>query len=186
MQDLKDELASLRIDRDEPRRGKWRVPVLLLVLAAAAAGGDFVRTRSVFSSFGALEVQTVQARSAAQSSAGPNAGMPILTASGYLAARKKSVISRGFKGAFPVAGGGRRRREGGEVIARLEDADYVAAVAKAKADIEYAKADLAELQRQCGLQRGLFNGGVTSQDAVDAAKAASPRRRQPSSRTRPT
>ena len=60
---------------------------------------------------------------------------------------------------------------GGEVIARLEDADYVAAIAKAKADIEYAKADLAEMQRQARLQQGLFNDKVVSQDALDAASA---------------
>jgi HlyD family secretion protein len=170
MQDLKDELASLRIDRDEPRRGKWRVPVLLLVLAAAAAGLYFIRTRSVFSSFGAVEVQAVQA--SVQSSAGPNAGTPILTASGYLVARKQSVVSSRIQGVISQL----RVEEGsvvkeGDVLATLDNADYLAAVAKAKADIEYAKADLAESQRQLRIQEGLHRDGVTSQDALDAAKA---------------
>ena len=59
----------------------------------------------------------------------------------------------------------------GDVLATLENEDYVAAIAKAKADIEYAKADLAEAQRQERLQEGLFRDKVVSQDALDAAKA---------------
>src|SRR5271169_4339214 len=85
MQDLKDELASLRIDREAPRRGRWRWLVILLLLVIVAAGAlYFVRTRarSALSSIGALEVETVQA--SVLSSSNPNAGTPILTASGYL------------------------------------------------------------------------------------------------------
>src|SRR5208283_194070 len=59
----------------------------------------------------------------------------------------------------------------GDVLARLDNADYLAAIAKVKADIEYAKADLAEAQRQERLQEGLFRDKVTSQDALDAAKS---------------
>ena len=64
MQDLKDDLASLRIDRDQPRRGRWRIPVLLLLLAGAAAGAlYFARARAgaALSSIGAPEVETVRA-----------------------------------------------------------------------------------------------------------------------------
>ncbi|HZL70588.1 MAG TPA: hypothetical protein VFC29_25010, partial [Candidatus Limnocylindrales bacterium] len=49
MRDLKDELASLRIERDTPRRGRWRWLVVLLLLAIVAAGGlYFVRARPAF------------------------------------------------------------------------------------------------------------------------------------------
>ncbi len=171
MQDLKGDLASLRIDRDEPRRRRWRIPVLLLVLAAAAAGGlYFVRARGVLSSFGAPEVQTVQA--SVESNTGPDAGVPILTASGYLVARKQSVVSSRIQGVISDL----RVEEGsvvkeGDILATLDDADYVAAIAKAKADIEYAKADLAEQQRLERIQEVLHRQGVTSQDALDAAKS---------------
>ncbi len=87
-------------------------------------------------------------------------------------ARKQSVISSKIQGRLSelrVEEGSVVR--GGEVIARLEDADYVAAIAKAKADIEYAKANLAEMQRQARLQQGLFSDKVVSQDAVDGADA---------------
>jgi len=168
MPDLKDELASLRIDRETPRPGRWRIPVFLLLLAIAAAGGlYFVKVRPAF---GAAEVETVQP--SIQSSSGPNAGTPMLTASGYLVARKQSVVSAKIQGRISEL----RVEEGsvvnvGDVLARLDSADYEAAVVKAKADIAYAKADLAEAQRQQRLQAGLFKDGVVSQDALDTAKA---------------
>jgi RND family efflux transporter MFP subunit len=59
----------------------------------------------------------------------------------------------------------------GQVIARLEDTDYKASVVKAKADIEYAKANLAEMERQARLQQGLYKQGVVSQDALDSANS---------------
>src|ERR1035441_990363 len=168
MRDLKDELASLRIERDAPRRGRWRWLIVLLLLAIVAAGGlYFVRARPAF---GAVEVQTVTP--SVQSGSGPMAGTPILTASGYLVARRQSVVSSKIQGRI----GRLLVEEGsivktGDVLATLENEDYVAAIAKAKADIEYAKADLAEAQRQEHLQEGLFRDKVVSQDALDAAKA---------------
>ena len=59
----------------------------------------------------------------------------------------------------------------GQVIARLENTDYMASINKAKADIEYAKANLAEMQRQAHLQEGLFKEKVVSQDALDSANS---------------
>ncbi len=171
MQDLKDELASLRIDREAPRRGRWRWLVILLLLAVAAAGAlYFVKVKGALSSLGAPVVETVQA--SVVSSSGPNAGTPILTASGYLVARRQSVVSSRIQGVISEL----RVEEGsvvreGDVLATLDNADYIAAIAKAKADIEYAKADLAEAERQQRIQEGLHRDGVTSQDALDAAKA---------------
>ena len=170
MRDLKEELASLRIERDRPPRRWGRIIGWLLVLAVIAAGALYYVRANPLATLEAVEVETTQA--SVQNSGGPSGGTPILTASGYLVARKQSVISSKIQGRLSEL----RVEEGsvvhgGEVIARLEDADYVAAIAKAKADIEYAKANLAEMQRQARLQRGLFNGKVVSQDAVDAADA---------------
>ena len=169
MRELKDDLASLRIDRDAPRRGRWRVPVVLLLLAGLGIAGwyYFGKARTVF---GAVEVETVQSR--VDSSAGPNAGTPILTASGYLVARRQSVVSSKIQGRISrlLVEEGSVVREG-DVLATLDNADTLAAIAKAKADIEYAKADLAETQRQERLQEDLYRSKVVSQDALDAAKA---------------
>jgi HlyD family secretion protein len=170
MPELKDELASLRIDRDTPRRGRWRILVLLLVIAVAAAALYVFRGRLSLSALNAVEVDTVQAR--VENTSGPNARTPILTASGYLVARKQSVVSSRIQGVISDL----RVEEGsvvneGDILATLDNADYLAAIVKAKADIEYAKADLAEAQRQERIQDKLHRDGVTSQDALDAAKA---------------
>ena len=149
MNDLKDELASLRIDREQPQAGQVG-PVDRTVPAgrrrASAAGLYVVRTKPELTNFAASEVEAVQA--SVQTTAGPSAGTPILTASGYLVARHQSVISSKIQGrlsALYVEEGSYVKKD--EVIARLEDTDYKAAIVKAKADIEYAKANLAEMQR---------------------------------------
>jgi len=96
----------------------------------------------------------------------------MLTASGYLVARRQSVVSSKIQGRISSL----RVEEGsvvkeGEILATLDNADALAAITKAKADIEYAKADLAEAQRQERLQEELYRSKVVSQDALDAAKA---------------
>ena len=169
---LKDELASLRIDRAAPRRGRWGlwIVLLLLVAVASAAGLYFVRSKPGLMNFAAVEVEPVSA--SVQTSAGASAGTPILTASGYLVARHQSVISSKIQGRLSglyVEEGSYVKKD--EVIARLEDTDYKAAVAKAKADIVYAEANLAEMERQARLQQGLFKDKVVSQDALDAANS---------------
>ena len=170
MRDLKDELASLRIDRDPPKRRNWGMWIALLVIfAAASAAATYVyRSNPGLKNFAAVEVELVPV--SVQTAGGASAGTPILTASGYLVARHQSVISSKIQGRLS----GLYVEEGsivkqGQVIARLEDTDYKASIIKAKADIEYAKANLAEMQRQARLQQGLFKDGVVSRDALDAA-----------------
>jgi RND family efflux transporter MFP subunit len=172
MRDLKDELASLKIDRDQPKRGKWGawILVLLLVAAASAAGLYYAKSNPAIANFGATEVEVVQA--SVQTTGGASAATPILTASGYLVARHQSVISSKIQGRLSglyVEEGSYVKRD--EVIARLEDIDYKAAVVKAKADILYNEANLAEMERQARLQQGLYKEKVVSQDALDAANS---------------
>ncbi len=169
MRELKDDLASLRIDREAPRRNRWRLPLVLLVLIAilVVAGFYYQRAHPVF---GAIEVETLQPT--IESSSVADAGTPILTASGYLVARHQSVVSSKIQGRISSL----RVEEGsvvnaGDILATLDNQDAEAAIVKAKADIEYAKADLAEAERQERLQEKLFEGKVVSQDALDAAKS---------------
>ena len=98
MSDLKNDLASLKINREQPTRRKWGLWVVLILLVAAvsAAGMYIVRTKPELTNFAAVEVEPVQA--SVQTTSGPSAGTPILTASGYLVARHQSVISSKIQG----------------------------------------------------------------------------------------
>jgi RND family efflux transporter MFP subunit len=164
--DLKGELASLKIDRSPAARSPWRWPLLLLVPAVLALIILYgLRARQALS---APEVETVMA--SVSKSAEASAGTPILTASGYVVARRKAVVSAKIQGRLSelrVEEGSKVRE--GEVIARLESIDYEAQVKRAQAATKRAEADLAENQRQLRLNTDLARDRVVSQDQLDAA-----------------
>src|SRR5262249_13411104 len=124
-----------------------------------------LRARQAFS---APEVETVMA--SVSKSAEASAGTPILTASGYVVARRKAVVSAKIQGRLSQlrVGGASKGREGG-VSARLESIDYEAQVKRAQAATKRAEADLAENQRQLRLNADLARDRVVSQDQLDAA-----------------
>src|SRR5438477_9400097 len=167
--DLKGELASLRIDRDRPARSPWRWPLLLLVPVVIALAALYtVRARDALR---AVEVQTAPATLTSAGGAAA-AGSPVLAASGYLVARRKAVVSAKIQGRLAelrVEEGSRVRE--GEMIARLESGDYEAQVARARAAVDRAQADLAEQERQARVARGLASEKVVSQDSLDAAES---------------
>lgn len=165
MSDLKQELESLRIDRDRPAAGRGRrVAVALLAIALAAAAAFLVVRRAGR----AVEIVTTQPTVRTTAPGAP--GLPVLTASGYVVPRRKAVVSAKIQGRLSdlrVEEGSRVRQ--GEVIARLESADYAASLASARASVERAEADLAEQRRQERLNQRLLQEKVVSQDAQDAA-----------------
>jgi HlyD family secretion protein len=164
--DLKSELASLKIDRTRQRRSPWRWPLLLLLPVAVVLIGLYaLRAQQAFS---ATEVETTTA--AVTRDVQPSAGTPILTASGYVVARRKAVVSSKIQGRLAEL----RVEEGsvvreGEVIARLESNDYEAAVRRAEAAVQRAEADLGEYQRQQRLADSLAAEKIVSRDERDAA-----------------
>lgn len=168
MSDLKEELASLRIERGAPVSGTRRWPWLLLVLLLAAAGAVYAYMAR---SGAAAEVETTRA-SVSTAGASGVPGTPILTASGYVVARRKAVVSAKIQGRLSEL----RVEEGsavkaGEVLARLESADYEAAVQVARAQAQRAEADLAESRRQEALAAQLTAEEVVAQDTLDAARS---------------
>lgn len=165
MSDLKAELASLRIDRESKPRSRWRwlVYVFVLILVAAGLGFYFLP-----SNLTAAEVET--AHPTVQNFSQAIAGSPILTASGYVVARRKAVVSAKIQGRLAdlkVEEGSHVKE--GEIIARLESADYQAQVDVARAQVQHAEADLAEQQRQQRITQNLAQSRVMSQDQLDAA-----------------
>jgi HlyD family secretion protein len=164
--DLKGELASLKIDRSRKRTNPWRWPLLLLLPVAIVLLGLYaLRAQQAFS---ATEVETTTA--AVSRDVQPSAGTPILTASGYVVARRKAVVSSKIQGRLADL----RVEEGsvvraGEVIAQLESIDYEAAVRRAEATVLRAEADLAEYERQLRLAEKLAKEKIVAVDERDAA-----------------
>jgi RND family efflux transporter MFP subunit len=167
--DLKGELATLKIDRVKPARSAWRWPLLFfipVILVLATLYG--LRLRQVLA---APEVETVVA-SVSRGGGEAAAGTPILTASGYVVARRKAVVSSKIQGRLAelrVEEGSRVRQ--GEVFARLESNDYEASVTRARAAVQRAEADLAENRRQLALSEKLMKDKVVSDDTVEAARS---------------
>jgi RND family efflux transporter MFP subunit len=169
LSDLKGELASLRIDRDRPARSPWRWPLLFFVPVILVLGGLYA-LRAI-SAARAPEVETVRA-AVVQSSGGATPGSAILTASGYVVARRKAVVSAKIQGRLAelrVEEGSRVRS--GELIARLESNDYQAQVRRGQAAVQRAQADLAEARRLLGQAERLAADRIASQDQVDVAKS---------------
>jgi RND family efflux transporter MFP subunit len=164
--DLKGELASLKIDRSRKRTGPWRWPLLLLLPVAVVLLGLYAfRAQQALS---ATEVETATA--GVSRDVQPSAGTPILTASGYVVARRKAVVSAKIQGRLSDL----RVEEGsvvreGETIARLESVDYEASVRRAQAAVQRAEADLAEYERQLRLSGDLARQGIVAVDQRDAA-----------------
>jgi RND family efflux transporter MFP subunit len=164
--DLKGELATLKIDRTHKRSNPWRWPLFLLVPVLVVLLGLYaMRAQQAFS---AAEVETATA--AVSRDVQPSAGTPILTASGYVVARRKAVVSAKIQGRLADL----RVDEGsvvrnGELIARLESIDYEASVGRARAAVQRAEADLAENQRQLRLSEDLAAQKIVSVDQRDAA-----------------
>ncbi len=166
MSDLKSELASLRIDRERPAaRRRW--PLLLLIPAVAVLAILYVMRAS---GRGGATVQTEMATLVpGGTSAG---GSAILTASGYVVARRKAVVSAKIQGRLAdlrVEEGDRVRE--GQMIARLESSDYEAQVQRAQALLQRAQADLAENERVLRQANDLAREQIASRDQVDVAES---------------
>jgi HlyD family secretion protein len=169
MSDLRSDLASLRIDERSKPRSPWRWPLLLLLPVVVVLGGLYaLRARQAFS---AVEVEIGQTGLSAPAAAG-QPGAAILTASGYVVARRKAVVSAKIQGRLSelkVEEGSRVRE--GDVIARLESADAAAQVERAAAQVQRAQADLSEQERLMHQAEGLTRDRVLSQDQLEAAQS---------------
>ncbi|WP_266170693.1 efflux RND transporter periplasmic adaptor subunit [Dyella subtropica] len=141
--DLLKELRIERHQRDEhnqgPGRWPWIVGAVVLVLAVAGALGWMLLGRS------ALEVQTA---TAVAPSASTGAGA-VLQATGYITARRQATVSAQITGTLTevlIEEGD--HVEKGQVLARLDDNGYRAALDSAKANTLAAQAQVVQLQAQ--------------------------------------
>lgn len=180
MSDLKSDLASLRLDEQEPRsrRGIWITLALVLLVLVGVIGWRASATLR------AVEVSTITPT--IEQTGRASAGTPILTASGYIVARREAIVSSKIQGRLAEL----NVEEGsvvkeGDVLARLENPDFVAsveraraqqsqadaAVSSAEAQITRAEADLAEMRRQLGVAEKLSADKLLPVDSLDAARS---------------
>ncbi len=139
------DLSKLRINRDAPsppeRKALARNLTLFAVAALVVAATVFVlRERAVPT----VQVLTVTAGGGSGGGA-PSIGTTSVTANGYVVARTKASVSAKTAGRLAFLGvseGSVVRR--GEVIARLDNADFEAAVSQAEANIATAEASVIE------------------------------------------
>jgi RND family efflux transporter MFP subunit len=162
MHNLTTELATLRIDRGADSRRCWRRPRIGLVLVMPAVFALYL----IWQWLAPREIRTIHPT--VQNFGAATEGMSVLTASGYLVARRKAVVSAKIQGRLAelhVEEGSPVKE--GQVIARLDNADYEAQVEVARAQLERAEVDLAEQQRESRLAQSLAQTGVVSRDQRD-------------------
>ncbi len=137
------DLSRLRINRDTPARGAPRGRHILLFAAAAAVGLAVVALLINFSGGPAAAIRVATATVLG----GGGSVSPGVVANGYVVARTQASVSAKLPGRLAYLG----VSEGshvtmGQVIARLDNADYSAGVTAAEANLATAQASLIEIR----------------------------------------
>ncbi|MFN2572611.1 MAG: efflux RND transporter periplasmic adaptor subunit [Gemmatimonadales bacterium] len=141
------DLSKLRINRDDPPPAVKRALGRVLWIAAAAVV-VFVVLLMIVRRGGTVPVQVVTVTSSTQGAgSGGGGGSVAVVANGYVVARTKAAVSAKIPGRLAmlnVSEGSRVAK--GDILARLDNADYAAAVGQAQASVASAKATLIEAQ----------------------------------------
>jgi RND family efflux transporter MFP subunit len=164
------DLSSLRIDRSgQGFRPSSNSGWLRKTILWAMAVGLMVAALLFFKDYlnPGVEVQLVAA--ALTSPAQANA---VLTASGYVVARRKAAVASKGTGTLVFLGveeGDRVKK--GQVIARLEDSDVAATLQRAREDLRVAQADFNDAKLSLDRQKVLLAKGMIAQAEFDSAEA---------------
>jgi RND family efflux transporter MFP subunit len=170
-----DLLKELRIEKHQreehgqgPGRWPWIVAVVLVVLMLLGLGGWWLSDRRP------LEVQTAMAQSTA-SNAGAGA---VLQATGYVTARRQATVSAQITGTLThvlIEEGDHVKL--GQIVARLDDAQYKAALEAARTQAAAAHALVAQFQAQlvqngkdAERQESLVTKGLVAKQAAEQAR----------------
>ncbi len=170
MEANKADLSSLRIDRSKKnvnpelkgRNVRFTIYTLIVIIIIAALyfGWKNLTTPEV-----EVKIATAVLQSNAQSNA-------VLTASGYVVAQRKAAIASKGTGRLVYLGvveGDKVKTN--QIIARLENNDINAQLEQAKANLKLNEASLLEAENTFKRETQLFNSGLSSQSALDAAQA---------------
>lgn len=175
-------LGQLHIERGDDDAGaparprhttrRWLIAAMLGTVAAIGGGQWFLLGKSATPSPATAEAPPVEV-------AAPAVVGSQLDASGYVVARRRATVSAKVTGKVTevmIEEG--RRVESGEIIARLDDSNYRAAVEQASAHVAEAEANLVAAETAFADSQPIFKrneqqqaAGVISAQAFDTAKA---------------
>ncbi len=164
------DLSSLRIDRSSrgeqssrQRRsgGRWIVWTIVIVVFLAGA----LLLKNWFSSGVEVQLATATLTSPSQANA-------VLTASGYVVARRKAAVASKGTGTlvFLAVDEGDRVKKG-QLIARLDDSDVAASLRRARENLRVAEADLDDAKINFERMQKLVGTRAIAQANYDAADA---------------
>jgi len=164
------DLSSLRIDRSsrsEPssrqRRsgGRWIVWTIVIVVLLAGV----LLLKNWLSSGVEVQLATATLTSPSQANA-------VLTASGYVVARRKAAVASKGTGTlvFLAVDEGDRVKKG-QLIARLDDSDVAASLRRARENLRVAEADLDDAKINFERMQKLVGTRAIAQANYDAADA---------------
>lgn len=164
------DLSSLRIDRSAQSVGSSRksrtarkIVIWLFVLAVIAAGFFFLKDWLD----PGVEVQLATA-----SLTSPAQANSVLTASGYVVARRKAAVASKGTGTLVFLGveeGDKVKK--GQVIARLDDSDVRATLQRSRENLRMAEADLNDAKLSAERLKILLREGMVAQAEYDTAEA---------------
>ena len=164
------DLASLRIDRSSqggnlPAKPKAKRKIVIGLAIALVLAATIMLLKDVFNPGVEVQLATAALTSPSQSNA-------VLTASGYVVARRKAAVASKGTGRLVFLG----VEEGdkvkmGQVIARLEDSDVIAARDRARENLRLAEADLYEAKKNLERVRILLKQEAIAPVEVDVADA---------------
>ncbi len=195
---MEGQLQNLRIDRTKRRNDgpspwavRWIIIGISIFVLLGAARFIYARWNA------AVEVETARAR-LLDTTAGTTAGTVILNATGYIVAAHKIELASKVVGKVAWIGVEKGYKvKQGQALVRLEDDEYRAQVqqyngqveslraklaqaehgsrpeevAKAKADVDQARADLVNFEVTLKRTKDLVEHGVMSRQALDDAQA---------------
>jgi len=142
------DLSKLRINRDDPPPAVKRALGRVVWLVAAAV--VIIAVVVVLGRGSAVPAQVVTVTTAAgggEGAARGGNGAVAVVANGYVVARTKAAVSAKIPGRLAVLNVSEGSEvQKGDIIARLDNADYAAAVGQAEAQLASAKATLIETQ----------------------------------------
>ena len=169
-----EDISKLHIDKKSMavRRGRKKRLLLLVLIVLVVAGAGILYSKGLLTP--ALTVQV-----AGLQSVYPSQTFTFLNASGYVVAQRKAAVASKITGrliSLSVEEGSRVKT--GEVIARLENEDSLAALNRAQANVnlahsnlQQAKAELEDAQVSHHRNEQLVGKGFVAQSTVDTSEA---------------